>query len=692
MRHEIGVLSRWLALAIALAGGCSKEEGDKGDAGKDECAVGQTECENTCVDLDSSREHCGRCGNACGADQGCQQGSCVHQGSGGTGGGNDTGETGGSGASGNGGGSGKGGADGGPAGSGGSGDTGGISGNGSDGSSGCVDVDRDDECAPSDCDDENAEVAPSKSERCGNGFDDNCNGEVDEGCLGDTGFFVDRDSLGGPCDDDGAGTETEPWCTIAEANNRLTAGQTVYIRAGTYADETIAPANSGTSDTARITFTNYANETVVLQGSVYCIRLQNKSYISVLGLQFFNCERNLYIDASDHNNVGFCTFDNPAGPATWAGSRVYNGSQYNRIYGCTFSRYGNQSGTDPDWDDNGCILDIGNDNTEDQSDFNLVVNSSFYYGGHHTLGVYANRNVIRGNTFHNEEWFECHRTEIGGLCGGRNLITNASQPDINIRNIFEDNIIAYAGVPPDQISSTGLSLRTQYNVVRRNAFYSSDSAGVTLSADGGNHNDASNNTIYNNVFYRNGYLLADDWDPRKYGLMLARWVDDTEHNPMTGVAIKNNIFYQNNLGAIYYYYVDEAQQDVADNWLEQGDPNFVAAIGDPDPFDFTALDFHLQSNSACIDGGGFLTQATNDSQDGTTLQVADAGYFFDGYGIVEPDMIQIEGETAAAPIASVDYATNTITLAEPLNWSAGDGVGLPYHGTQPDQGVYEYQD
>jgi len=69
--------------------------------------------------------------------------------------------------------------------------------------------------------------------------------------------------------------------------------------------------------------------------------------------------------------------------------------------------------------------------------------------------------------------------------------------------------------------------------------------------------------------------------------------------------------------------------------------------------------------------------------------VADAGYFFDGYGIVEPDLIQLEGQTQAVAIATVDYATNTLTLAEPLSWSAGDGVSLPYGGARPDQGRYE---
>ncbi len=705
MRISTGVCALWVSLAALVAAGCSKDSDVHESSGGDGAGGASSDGLGGAATAGSGQggaEVTGAGGDRTGGAAGTGTGGDGLGGAAGSGLGGAAGAAAGAAALGGSAGVGTGGAllggaagsdTGGAAGVGGAGlggaASGGTAGSAGAGAAGCVDVDRDGDCAADDCDDESAAVGPSQSEVCGNGLDDDCNGDVDEDCLGTSAFYVDRDSLGGPCDDANPGTITEPWCTIAEANSRLSEGDTVYIRAGTYTDETIAPANSGMSDTARITYVNYAGEAVTLQDSVYCIRLQNTAYVTVRGLEFFNCGRNVYIDGSDHNNVGFCTFDNPAGPVTWAGSRIYNGSQYNRVHDCTFSRYGNESGTDPDWDDNGCILDIGNDNQEDPADFNVVMNSTFYYGGHHILGVYANRNVIRGNTFHNEEWFDCHRPEIDGLCGGRDVITNASQPDLNTYNVFEDNLIAFAGVPPDQVSSTGLSLRTQHNVVRRNGFYSSDSSGVTLSADGGNQNDASYNHIYHNAFYRNGYLLFDDWDPRKYGLMLARWVDDAEHNAMLGVAIQNNVFFENNLGAIYYYYVDEAEQVAADNWLEQGDPGFLTATGDPDPFDFDALDFRLRADSPCIDNGGFLTQATNSGQSSTTLEVVDAGYFFDGFGIVEADLIQLEGQTQAVSIAAVDYAADTITLTEPLTWTAGAGVSLPFYGSQPDQGMHE---
>jgi hypothetical protein len=548
------------------------------------------------------------------------------------------------------------------------------------------DIDNDESPATEDCDDGNPDIYPGAPEICGNVIDDDCDGEIDEGCITGDVFYVDKDSVGGPCSDEGPGTIDQPWCTVAKANQALTPVQTVYVRAGTYL-ETIQPENSGASNSARITYSGYEDETVTFSESVYCVRLQGVSHITLRGLRFYNCERNLYISGGSDNHVTGCEFDTPQGPSTWGGSRIYDGSSYNRITHCVFSRYGAQG---PNQQDSGVVLDIGSDNEVDHSDHNLIYGNDFSYGGHHILGVYSNYNVIRNNTFHNEEWYSCHRSDIGGLCGNRNVITNTSQPDKNIRNVFDRNHIVFSGVPPDQTTSTGLSLRTQKNIVRKNIFYYCDASGLALSNDGGNHNDASYNHIYRNVFYHNGYPLIEDWQVQRSGLLLARWVDDAQHNPMTGVAIKNNIFHDNQEYAVYYYYVDEQDQDVAGNWLEQGDPGFADISASPDPLDMNAFDFHLQSTSPCIDNGAFLTTITQSGQDTTTLHVGDAGYFFDGQGIVYGDYIQLEGQTDTVLVTHVDYENNDIDINVALTFAAHTGVALPYAGTRPDQGVYEH--
>jgi hypothetical protein len=52
------------------------------------------------------------------------------------------------------------------------------------------------------------------------------------------------------------------------------------------------------------------------------------------------------------------------------------------------------------------------------------------------------------------------------------------------------------------------------------------------------------------------------------------------------------------------------------------------------------------------------------------------------------DTIQLQGQSMTATITAI--SGNTITVATPLTWSAGQGLALAYAGTAPDVGAYEY--
>ena len=166
-------------------------------------------------------------------------------------------------------------------------------------------------------------------------------------------YYVDKDSTHGTCADSNNGTLGEPWCTIDKANATLQSGDIVFICAGTYTTSFIQPQNSGSSQDARITYKNYNGEKVTLQGTTYGVLLRNVSFITVEGITFKDCGRNIYIDNSSQNHIGYCIFDNPGGPVTWAGSRLYNSSTYNRIYNCTFSKYGKESYYSGSYQDSG---------------------------------------------------------------------------------------------------------------------------------------------------------------------------------------------------------------------------------------------------------------------------------------------------------------------------------------------------
>ncbi|HEY84627.1 MAG TPA: DUF1565 domain-containing protein [Chloroflexi bacterium] len=67
--------------------------------------------------------------------------------------------------------------------------------------------------------------------------------------------------------DSNPGTKAQPWQTIQKAANTLAAGDTVYIRAGTYAEQ-VTPLNSGSAG-SYITYAAYSGETAPINGGGY---------------------------------------------------------------------------------------------------------------------------------------------------------------------------------------------------------------------------------------------------------------------------------------------------------------------------------------------------------------------------------------------------------------------------------------
>ena len=91
-------------------------------------------------------------------------------------------------------------------------------------------------------------------------------------------------------DDNDVGSETAPWETIGRAASSASAGDTVYIRGGTYAERLI-PQQSGTP-AEPVVFTAYPGESVTLdgaglsgQGVVY---INDVEHVQVSGLELIN--------------------------------------------------------------------------------------------------------------------------------------------------------------------------------------------------------------------------------------------------------------------------------------------------------------------------------------------------------------------------------------------------------------------
>jgi parallel beta-helix repeat protein len=90
-------------------------------------------------------------------------------------------------------------------------------------------------------------------------------------------LYVDRANPN--CTNAGSGTVTQPFCTIGAAAGTVSAGQTVQVAAGTYAENVVVPS-SGTS-TASIAFTAAPGASVILSGQVSGFTISGRSWVTV---------------------------------------------------------------------------------------------------------------------------------------------------------------------------------------------------------------------------------------------------------------------------------------------------------------------------------------------------------------------------------------------------------------------------
>jgi hypothetical protein len=221
------------------------------------------------------------------------------------------------------------------------------------------------------------------------------------------------------------------------------------------------------------------------------------------------------------------------------------------------------------------------------------------------------------------------------------------------------------------------ALYNHHNRAYHNVLYDNDCAGVSVRGDN------LDNVFTNNILFRNKGLGGGDC----YGTGPAQIV---YRAPLAGFAFeRNNIMNEAPGEAVIQ------REFGSGNTLAYFESSHAALFSEnlevaPGFKDEGSYDFTLKNTSSMIDAGDFLAWVVS-SGSGTTLQVDDARYFHDGFGIegMAGDLIQLEGQTGTATIVDIDYSSHTLTLDRPLAWSAGQGVSLAYWGTAPDIGAYE---
>ena len=298
-----------------------------------------------------------------------------------------------------------------------------------------------------------------------------------------TTYYVDQNHPS--ANDTNPGTEDSPWVTIQHAAETIVAGDTVYIKAGTY-QEMVIPQKSGSTGNY-IVYAAYPGDEVTIDGIGMTLpewgglfTVEDMSYIKISGLRIINAGPN-------DNNAGICV-DNASHII------IENNYTYNTV----------SSGIGV-WGSNNIIID-GNEvvlacNDGDQECITVAGTDIF---------------EIRNN--------HVHHGGPGTFAGEGIDIKDGSSNGRVYKNHVHD-LPARLGIYVDAWDKHTYNIDVFQNIVHN---CGADGFGVS-SEDGGL---LENVRIFNNIAYNNKYV----------GITISRWGNPVPQHPMNNIKIINNIF------------------------------------------------------------------------------------------------------------------------------------------------------
>lgn len=484
-----------------------------------------------------------------------------------------------------------------------------------------------------------------------------------------------------------ASGDKEAYNSLSAAAAIATAGDIIEIRAGTYGEQ-LSPGNSGTSS-APITFRSYNNESVVISGSSLspAIIISNRSYLIIEGLEISNVNRWLYAVNSHHNTIRHNIFSgaNDSGGSSKTGL-FFQEATYNRI-----------------------LDNVIDDSTQDnisliKSDNNLVEGNTVTNAAHTLWAIKCgNRNVIRDNYFHNSS------QKIGEVydCDDVGFNHEFFIRDATKYNVIESNVFAKTSTYYSPSGGNGIQYAGQNGIVRFNVFYDNN-VGIGMQYYSPEALYNKHNRIYHNTFHKNhcgGISTSHPSSPNYTDNLFINNI--LSENVECGGVKPFQLVYRSALDGFKFDHNNLTSGSIPDDvigawqgsgntlpWFEANYPGFFSNNIElaPSFVDAANHDYSLQASSQMVDAGMFLTTTTS-SGSGRVIQVADAGFFHDGFGIegLPGDSVQFEGSSETFTIVAVDHTDNTITVDTDTTWQTDQGISLQYRGNAPDIGASENQ-
>src|SRR3989344_7568665 len=550
--------------------------------------------------------------------------------------------------------------------------------------------------------------------------------------------------------DTNSGTAASPWRTITKAKNTMVAGNTVCIAGGTY-NESVTITRSGTSGNP-ITYAGIPGQNVIIDGTAAAtISIENGAdYITLRNLKITGAQSAEGVmvytySGPDTIHTGIClesieSYGNPQEGVQFTGVRdsfIVNSSLHDNTDVNLRLCGDNSNITIDNLDSYGSatsgILLHGNGTLAAVHDVKILNSRSH---GNYRQGVntfYVKNILIDGGSYYSN--------------GATGIQIEKASERVIVRNTTTYDNTTWAsneaGFWADETDTCLLENNVSYGntlgwflsqafncVVRFNVGYNNkaqqnikknESGGMHVNCGGAGDCGHSNpltpdpgawdNAIVHNTWYNNGHSTA-----RANGL-----VTGLNNGGMRNNIFKNNITSEGDAPRESRMLASHLF-DVMDYnlWFDSQRPNLMLSYRDLNDYNFAAwkknvpfgcsgdscydvhslnanplftnapgADFTLQAASPAINAGDWLTTITSATGSGSSIVVADARYFTDGYGMIQGDLIKLQnGQTAR--VTAVNRSTKTLTLDRSVSWTSGNGVAYNFSGTKPDIGAIEY--
>jgi hypothetical protein len=328
----------------------------------------------------------------------------------------------------------------------------------------------------------------------------------------------------------------------------------------------------------------------------------------------------------------------------------------------------------------------------------LISGNTFENMSNDMIRHFGDRWIIRNNTVINESdsgdvhmdfWQSFCSGSSSGVSSQYGLIENNSMINVSGGNVHFAlvNGTSGCGDPPRNL------------IFRYNKIHNIGSLGVYID-NNSQASGATKNVVYNNTFSR---LSNGSFSWENASCVLNASTNSSAINNLHDTAMKQSSaqgFYFGSGGSQSYnlYYSSSGTMS-----FSGAASNETGAVKNENPLlsNPGGDNFSLKANSPAINKGGPLTRvASSDSSSGKTLIVEKAEFFQPGWAGAAPDTIAVGSVTNIARISSINYNTNTITLATSISRSDGDPVYLykdsdgtrVLYGSKPDIGAVETTD